>query len=1107
MFLHGAQSNLYQFEKLHPNTHVFKQSLVIDIQGVLDVTALRKAIIATATRHDTLRSNFITQDSVPARVINPMLLANLEEKCPFFVVEASSLTPTNPLDLLSTLSALNASRLIEDPFDLENDYLWRIVLVQFSDTHFQFLLLAYHLIIDETSLGILFKDISAFYNQTPLPKLPTLAPDLQLNPVDEERSKRIDYWKKELTNLNIPKLPIDANGEPPYRYQGRHYRFQLPASLDAHLCKTFSNEKINNIMLTALVVLLSRYTDESDFCIGVMSKNRRHPNKLDTELLENHLVNCYFNIMPVRIPFEKVACFSDLLQVIKQKITNAAKNQLPLDQVMQECISNTMLANLRNGVPHPTLLKTYEGKQTLTLKDTCATHPLELDLGTSKFTHFGLSLDKHPAGHYECFIEYNTDFYNEASIARIATHFENILRVAAKSPNIPIAFIPILSTEEQTQILTYNTTKKRSHEDTVLAALKAVSDIENKSSSTSAVVTFHDEGSVSGCSYHSLDESSSQLANYLLSLNLSRGTHIGLCLGRSYESLVASYAVMKAGMVFVPIETNESVLTPDLIELKCQTVALVITHTKLASRFSKPVINLDDENTSLAIDACDIEYPPITFNETDPVYLIYTSGTTSKPKGVLLTHEGYNNLFCALRDWAQAFSMPDAMKIYCSALPTFDAFYYDGLMGLATRGTLYLTSEEKRFDITFVEPMIAHQKIEFLAALPDFIDSLNPNLPIRFLVTMGAAAHAETLTRWKNTLIFNGLGHTETGICLSQLLFNPAQHLPYLGRAIPNMEIYIVNPDTLTLCAPGVSGEMIITGPGVALGYTNQPELSEKRFRTLKFDATHQRFIACSTTDLDAKRFYFTSDIAAYQIVQNQLVLLIQGRNDRQVKINGVRIEMDWIENMLRAHPDVKEVVIMPKKNKSTGFVSGLMAYTVPTDNAREWNSRQFRNNILKHFTNSTLPGIAFPQEVYLIDDVPLTPNGKVDWKILETFVSNETEINIEPNNPGVLYQHLTELWASILGIASHQLDGDTPLWSLGVNSMRSATFQRKINNHPDLKFTAPLTQSVLRCHEVSLNELTESLLPYIDERNSKLINPLASGADRKNTIPRLSAH
>lgn len=1096
MFLHGAQSNLYQFEKLHPNTHVFKQSLVIDIQGILDINALRKAIIATARRHDALRSNFVTLEGTPQQFINPTLENGLADNCPFFVIDARHLPITPALDLPLTLKNANAATILEDSFNLETDYLWRIALVQFSESHFQFLLLAHHLIIDETSIGILFNDISAFYNETPLPALPPIAADLQLNPVDEDREQRIDYWKNELSHLNIPKLPIDVSDEPPYQFKGRHFRFQLPSTLNESLTKTFSKEKINNIMLTALVILLNRYTNESDFCIGVTSKNRRHPHQIDAHLLENHMVNCYFNTMPVRIPFEQAVCFSDLLQQIKQKIANAAKHQLPLDQVVQECIANTTLANLRNGVPYPTLLKTYEGKPSLTLKNTEATHPLELDLGTSKFTHFGLSLDKHPAGHYECFIEYNTDFYTEASVARLAKHFENILRVAANTPNIPIALMPMLSDAEQTQILTYNIAKERSREKTVLAALK-------NATNPQAVKMFHDDGTVSQFSYQALEAQSTQLANYLLGLNLPHGAHVGLCLGRSYDTLVASFAIMKAGLVFVPIENNKNNLTPELIQLKCQTVSVVITHKDLADYFDKPTITLDDSNTRAAISNCDdAHYPPIVFNATDAVYLIYTSGTTSKPKGVLLTHEGYNNLLNALCDWAEEFNMPTGMGIYCSALPTFDAFYYDVLVALSTQGTLYLTSDEKRFDITFVEPIIANEKIAFLTALPDFIDSLNPNLPIRFLVTMGAAAHASTLKRWLNTLIFNGLGHTETGICLSQLLFNLEHNLPYLGRAIPNMEMYIVHSDTLTLCAPGVSGEMIIAGPGVALGYTNQPELSDKKFKTLKFDATMQRFIPCASTDPEAKRFYFTSDIAAYKIVDNELVLLMQGRNDRQIKINGVRIEMDWIENTLRTHPDVNEVVIMPNSQQS-----GLIAYTVPTVTAREWSSRQFRNNILKHFTHSTLPGIAFPQEVYLIDDVPLTPNGKVDWKILQTLTSNETEIDIEPSNPGALYQPLAELWAEILGISSQQLDGDTPLWSLGVNSMRSAAFQRKINNHPTLKFSAPLTQFILRCHEVSLNEMTDNLINYLDERNSKLINPLAGGADRRNTIPRLMPH
>lgn len=1101
----GAQNNIYAFEKRYPNTATFQQNLVVEIRGIIQPDTLKRAIVATAERHDALRSYFTSQEAGVFQSVRSVSDVSAQDS--FYditFIQAENETYAPPTALRDTLTKLNQAHLIKNPFSLTEGPLWRAVVVQWGNDCAQFLLLAHHLIIDESSLGIILNDITAFYNAfatETLPSLPTIPSMDVLSTLHEdtqEIQKRLTFWKENLSGLNIPKLPTDHLDDTLFQFNGKHHRFTIDANTVTALKNRFPDQTMNNLMLGTLASLMARYTQETDLCLGITSANRRHPGKIDPDLMENHVVNCFFNSLPVRLQVDPDSRFETLLSTVKTAVSNAAKNQLPLDTIFEHGLSRDTRLNLRTASPFNVLIKTYKNKPTLNLINTTATHPIELDLGCSKFTHYGISVDELTDGSFQCFIEYNTDLYQDHTIERLAHHFTHFIQGVSKNENTdtPINTIPLLSQDELSEVQQYNATER-------ILPFKTVSDHLHEIATVQPnliALYFHNDASHTAMTYGELDLNSTRLANVINALNLPIGTAIGVCLTRSPQLLVASFAVFKAGLTLVTIENKQN--NKDIIALKSSALTHVITDRGTDMLFEgKPVttLNLEADSTQqqLAVASTDYHAKPLT--PSSSVYTMYTSGTTGTPKAVGLTHGGFSNLL----NWLKTRNMSPNLRVICTALPTFDAFYYDALVVLATCGELHLTSDAHRYSPEYINQLGREFQLQFGAFLPDFLDSLDPTLPFSHFVTMGASPHADNLNLWINhnpsIRIENGLGHTETGICLMQHPYNPKTPAGLIGQPLDNMSIHIIDPHAKTLCPIGIPGELYVAGPGVAIGYLNQPELSQTKFMTLRLDLDKQQLIPCNPDDEGAQRMYATGDYGCYRYDQEgKLSILFIGRKDRQMKINGVRIELDGIEQLLRTHPDIKEVVVLPNEEKSA-----LRAYIEPTNlDEMDLTSAEFRINILKHFSNTLFPMVGFPREVILLDSIPTTVNGKVDTKALSRIpTSREPDSQFDSHENPVL-AIVVEIWSSILGLEPECMSIKEPIWAMGGNSINSALFERLINSHPGLKFSAYLSQAVLQNGKITLSELASAILPYLSMHTEPSVTPFSLFTPGKNTTP-----
>lgn len=1010
----GAQRNLLLLEKLYPGTTNNHRSVVVEIDGPLDLSVLKKALDYVITRHEMLRAavrkqaNFIfhitpVKECYETKDSNEMVI------WPIKFIDASTRVSIPPPieDLYKTLKLLNEEKCIEEAFNLKDGPLWRSTLVKIEDNKHQFLMIFNHIIVDEGSIGIIFNDLSACYNALLKNTLPALQPipsleDIQFDLTKDEVKRRLEeYWQKELANLNICNIQTDFPLERSLRFAGKRKAFLLNSTLISKLeSQPQLKGSLNPIFLAALYSLLYRYTGETDICIGITSSNRRYTG-VDPEQMKL-LVNCFFNSIPLRLDFSQYPHFNEILDRVKVSLKMVLTNQLPLDVLFQDALSEETKSSLSSASPFDFMLVFNEKKPTLEFTNTTATYPIELDLGHSKFP-LAINIDKYPDGSCHCFIEFG-DLFNEETIQRISEHFCKILEVIANDPHCKISTIPLLLDEEKKLIESFNANDKPNGS---LLVPEFFHQKANNQPKDDFIVFHHEFALPERLTYSQVDFRTTQLSNYLQKLGIGPNVKVGISVHRSPNLIIALFAVLKAGGVVVALETEE---TPMLAyKIKNADVQLIIvdqqTHL-LFEKSNKPLLNLQDEQIVQTLTECEYVYHAPSLTPQHPAYIMYSSGTTTPfPKGVIISHAGFANLLYSLH---YDFDLNPDTKTIGTALPTFDAFWWEILAALAAKkGQFHFCFEKGRFSSGKI---IRNEQITFGAFLPEHLATLDPDSSLIDVTTMGAAPDKDNLKKWEREgrRIRNGYGPTEACVCATHQLYLPSSNHNLIGQPIRNTKIFILNPENYSLCPMGVPGEMYIAGPGVAIGYVGNEELTNEKFLHMVFDASEGVFKKCETNTAEQKtiRLYATGDYACYQFINGQLTLDLIGRRDREFKFHGVRVSLDAVEAVLRNHPIIKNVVLVPTLDHTT-----LTAYVIPSSD--EITDKEINDQLLQYLPTTLLPPVAYPRNIVKLTQFPLSPNGKIDLRALPSPAPLQNFSLLESLTP--LQKEVRKIWAELL--------------------------------------------------------------------------------------------
>ncbi|MEG4838969.1 amino acid adenylation domain-containing protein [Microcoleus sp. B9-D4] len=1028
-----AQERLWFFDQLEPGNPFYNLCGAIRITGQLNAETLRQSIEKIIERHEILRTAFAGGDKEQIQVIFDA------KTFPLQLIDLSHLPPAEREKEAQKLSAEEA----EFPFNLTQANLLRAKLLRLSETEHTLLLSAHHIIFDGWSLGVFLRELAAFYegfynkNLAALPPLPIQYADFatwqRQQMQGEILETQLTYWKQQLSgSAAVLNLPTDFSRPAVQSYKGGRQLFELPERLTEAIRQLSRREKTTVFMtlLAAFNTLLYGYTGQEDILVGSPIASR---NSSQTE----SLIGFFVNTLVLRSDLTGNPTFRELLNRVREVALGAYAHQdVPFEKLVEELQPNRDLSHS----PLFQVMFAFQSASEFALElPGLSLNCQQIHSGTA---NFDLTLElKATATGIRGWFEYSLDLFESATIARMARHFQNLLEGIVANPSARLSDLPMLAEAERQQLLfEWNNTGVNYFQNECVHRL-----FEAQAAKTPDAVAVRFE--CQSLTYRELNDRANQLAHYLHSFGVKPDAIVGVYIERSLDAIVGILGILKAGGAYLPLDP---IYAKERLAFMLEDAGVKVLLTQAELKAETPAQN------NISVICLDAEWQTIAQqNKSNPesavgpenlAYIIYTSGSTGKPKGVMVQHQ-------SLANYTQAASVEYGIepgdRILQFASLSFDASAEEIYPCLTRGATLVLRGNSmldsissflqkcREWEITVLDLPTAYWR-ELTARLSAEKAEFPPS--VRLTIIGGETALSASLNQWQKCVsekvrLVNTYGPTETTIvatwCNSlpsapsapSAVKNSPKTLP-IGRPIPNTRTYVLDAN-LQPVPIGIPGELYIGGAGVSRGYINRSDLNR------------EKFIPDIFSNVQGDRLYKTGDLVRY-LPDGNLEFL--DRTDRQVKIRGFRIELGEIESALSQHPDVQEAVILAREEDSGG--KRLIAYLVLNSAVSIGNSALIKN--LRSFLRNQLPDYMVPASFMFLESMPLTPNGKVDFKALPAPETNSLEADfIAPET--LEEQVLTDIWAEVLGLK--QVGINDNFFELGGHSLLATQLIAKVRD------------------------------------------------------------
>ncbi|BAU12353.1 McnC protein [Leptolyngbya sp. NIES-3755] len=885
-----AQQRLWFLSQLAQDNPFYNVPAAIRLSGTIDQDALKKSVDAIVSRHAALRTTFIVIDGQPKQVIYP------ESKVELSVVNLS--IAANQAQIIEQLATTEAQR----RFDLTLDPLLRMTLLRFDSTNAVLLLTMHHIIADGWSLGVFMRELAHFYRafveeQSPrLPALPIQYTDFaywQRNWLQGEvLDRQLSYWRKQLQNLPMLKLPTDRP-RTIQTYQGATYPIQFSPVLTQKL-EALSQQCGASLFMTLLAafqVLLYRYSGQEDIAIGVPIANR-HRSEVEG------LIGFFVNSLVMRSQIYSNLSFRELLKQVRKTALEAYQYQdLPFEKLVGELDPDRDLN--RNPLFQVAFALQNAPMQPLELPG-LKLEPAPLEFGSTRFdlevhlweSAHGLRTLWQSQEGLSGFISYSTDLFDRDRIQRLVNHYQTLLESIVENPDDRLSNLSMLTVAESQQLTHWNQKKCELPDRCFHQIFEA-----QVQGNPNAIAIVSEQGSIT---YQELNRRADDLAQVLFEMGVRTDCLVGLCVDRSIEMVIGILGILKAGGAYVPLDPN---YPHDRLQLMLSDtqVAILLTQSWLIDRLpesSAKLICLDQPLMRLQ------KIHQIEHSSDQLAYVIYTSGSTGTPKGVLLTHRGLCNVVAAQQ---RVFHLSCSSRVLQYSSLSFDASIFEIALALGSGAALYIPPRSIQLPGMPLLQFLQHHAITHALLTPAVLSVLPTiELPeLRVLITGGEACSRQVIDRWAvDRHFFNAYGPTEATIWSTVAELYPGDSPALIGHPILNTQVYVLDANS-NLVPVGVPGELYIGGEGIARGYLNRPELTAERFVNWKGSIV-----------------YKTGDRACFR-ADGSLEFL--GRIDDQIKIRGFRVELGEIEATLQRHPSIQDAAIVTSGKTSSEMQ--LIAY------------------------------------------------------------------------------------------------------------------------------------------------------------------------------------
>jgi amino acid adenylation domain-containing protein len=1011
-----AQELLWLLSQVFDDGIAYNAPGAFQLEGSLDLDLLARAFEALVDRHEILRTTYTVIDG------KPMQLIGQTEQVELNVVDLRNRAPDE--------RAAAAQEVLKEEsrfrFDLVNGPIMRPTVIRLSDNEHILMLNMHHVATDGYSRSAIYRDLTALYESlrdgrpSPLSPLAIQYADYavwQRNWLEGGvADTQLDYWKRNLARApSRLDLPTDFPRPPIRSYVGDNMSMMHSIETREALRATARRNDATLFvgLLSVFGALLSRYSGQDDVVIGTPFAGRNR-----TELED--MVGYFINPLALRLDLSGDPTFNELIGRARETTLEAfAHADVPYETVVRATnperdLSQTPVFQALIVLHNPAWQTQRPKFEPDGIRCTEITH----EKGWAKFDLL-LGMSERTTG-LNTTLEYSTELFKAASVHRMMEHFRSLAESAANSPDRPLSRLSMLSEAERSKVLVaWNRHGEAlpEHE-----SIKELFEDQVTRTPDSTAVVFGAERHT----FEELNRRANRIASLLRSNGVGPGTLVGVLMEKSLDLAPAVLGVVKAGGAYIPLDP---MYPPDRIEFMISDAdpKVLLTHTRHLDGLP------DTRATKLALDApgildgTDEANPLRTAGGDDLAYVIYTSGSTGQPKGAMIANRSLVSAYFA---YERAYRLRQLSAHAQMASFSFDVFTGDMIRSLLAGAKMVLCPIEVVVDPAALYELMLREEIDMAEFVPatasmlfEHLERQGDRLDFMKLVVVSSEAWRNEKYEFFRTLcgpqtrLINSYGLTEATI--DSAWFEPdddAQLIPGrfvpIGRALENTKIYVLDQN-LEPQPIGVAGELCVGGVAVARGYLNRPELTAERFVPDPF-----------SDDPDA-RLYRTGDLARW--LPDGTVDFI-GRTDRQIKIRGFRIEPGEIESVLERHPAVYAAAVADREDD--GGHSRLVSYLTPADADHPPAFDELRALVAEH-----LPAYMIPSAWVLVDQMPMTPNGKVDLDALpepEFDRSAASDEFIAPRTESE--RRLAAIWSDVLDV--QEIGVNDNFFALGGHSL-----------------------------------------------------------------------
>jgi amino acid adenylation domain-containing protein len=992
-----AEEELWLIDRMQPGMTVWNMQAGVRIHGALDVAAFQRSLNSLIERHETLRTSFRLLDGEAVRVVAPTLAVELAAVS----LQASKDTEGE----IRRIAAADKKR----PFDLSAAPLFRVRLLRLSEAQHVFLFTFHHIISDASSTRIFFRDLMALY-QAHVHEQPPALVDLAVQYSDyaawvRQRSREtiaahLAYWRSKLKGFVIPEIPGDYRRPEQRSYRGATQRIQLSSALSTALRELCKQEQatVFMLLLAAFKLLLRRYTGSDDIVVGSAMAGRYRPE------LEP-LIGMFINVVPLRTDLSGQTSFRELLRRVREVCLEAYQHQdMPFGKLVEELNPSRgpsrnpffqVLFDVANLPPnkHQTGALTVE---TLPRREDTARYEIVI---RAPETSAGIAI----------WVDYATDLFLPARIAEMLEQYKQLLEQIVENRDRDIDEYTLVTATAR-RILPDLTAPLDPDWPGPVPALFArqVNQHPDKIAVTDGFESW---------SYQELNRRANQLAWFLRHHGVGREDVVAIYGQRSAGLVWALIAILKAGGAFFILDPThpmqrlaeyfDAVRAKALITLggaKAHASGANLSFgQKLGCRIELPRQEVTGDDGFLSEYSQDD--PAVEVTPDDLACVIFTSGSTGKPKAVMGRHSPLThflpwiseNFEISARDRFSALaglSSNILQREICTALAVGATLCIPNPDDIGASGKLDQWMRDEAITVVHLTPAMA-QVLDESATQP--VPSVRRVFFAGDLLKMRDVERVRKIMPSAGVVNFYASSESQRAggyIVIPERQEPNAKDIPPLGRGVQDVQLLVMKPDG-QMSGIGELGEIWVRSPHLARGYLGDEKLTAERFLVNPFTA-------------DPKdRIYRTGEQGRFSPTGE---VEFAGRAENQVSIRGFRIELSEIESALEYHPGVGKVAVLGREDRSGD--KRLIAYVVPKQEPAP------TSNELRGFLKQRLPDYMVPFAFIFLNELPLSPSGKVDRTGLPEVNQSRPDLEndyVAPRSP--VEKVLAEIWLEILNL------------------------------------------------------------------------------------------